>query len=213
MYDDLVLNEKYSNDMTRVEDSSRNLDTLFNNLSDDIISFNKYVDGINKQKKENSIEEKELIEERQKLDKIKFDFESYVKAKNLEFEKMVKDIEDYSNSEKQKLAKLQSDFKANMDNALNELDINKKELEIQKDKFREEKEQFEDYKKIEVSRIKHSEEILDSEKEQFDKYKEVTIKKIELENKNLEQKCEKLRNLISQFNLSFKPVVKEEKEG
>ena len=213
MYDDSVLNEKYSNDMTIAEDPSKSLDTLFNSLSDDIINFNKYVDVISKQKKENSQEEKELIEEKQRFEKVKFDFEAYVKAKNLEFEKMVADIENYSNSEKEKLAKLQSDFKTNMDNALNELDINKKELEIQKDKFKEEREQFEDYKRIEVSRIKHSEEILTSEKEQFDKYKEVTIKKIELENKNLEQKCEKLRNLISQFNLSFKPIIKEEKEG
>ena len=43
---------------------------------------------------------------------------------------------------------------------------------MQKEKFQEEQEQFESYKNIEIERIKHSQEILDSDKNQFEKYKE-----------------------------------------
>jgi len=52
--------------------------------------------------------------------------------------------------------------------------------------------------------------MLDSEKNQFEKYKEVTNKKIELENKNIEQKCDRFKELINQFNSNFKPMIKEE---
>ena len=71
-------------------------------------------------------------------------------------------------------------------------------------------EQFEDYKTLELNRIKHSQDILESERNQFEKYKEVNMKKIELENKNLEQKCDKFRELFSQFNSNFKPIMEEE---
>jgi len=108
------------------------------------------------------------------------------------------------------LFKAESEFKINMDNSLNELELIKKELEIQSEKLKEEKEQFETYKNLELKRIHHAQEILESDKNQFEKYKEVSNKKIELENKNIEQKCDKFKELISQFNYSFKPLIKEE---
>ena len=78
---------------------------------------------------------------------------------------------------------------------------------MQREKIKQEKEQFERYKELEINRIKQSEEILNSEKEQFEKYKEVSNKKIELENKNLEQKYNKFKNIIDQFNSNFKPII------
>ena len=94
-----------------------------------------------------------------------------------------------------------------MDNTLVELDLAKKEMELQREKLIQEKEQFENYKNLEMNRIRHSEEILKSEKEQFEKYKEVNTKKIELENKNLEQKYNKFKDIINQFNSNFKPIL------
>ena len=85
-----------------------------------------------------------------------------------------------------------------------------KEILMEKEKFKEEKEQFETYKSLELNRIKHSQDILESEKNQFEKYKEVNMKKIELENKSLEQKCDKFKELFSQFNSNFRPIVEEE---
>lgn len=208
MYDDFLLNNKYSNDMPSV--SSNDLDSLFNNLESDITNFNKYVDDVNKKRKENTIEEKELMEEKLRIDKSKLEFENYVRAKNEEYEKKMVQVDEYADSQKQNLLRLESEFKINMDNSLNELEIAKKELEIQRQEFQEEKEQFETYKGLEMDRIRHAQEILESEKNQFERYKEVNNKKIELENKNLEQKCDKFKELIGQFNSSFKPILMEE---
>ena len=209
MYDDFLLNDKYDKD---IQNTTNDLDNLFDSLTNDINSFNKYVDDINKQRKENSIEVKELLEEKQRIDKAKLEFENYVRVKNEEYDKKMRGIDDYLNIQKQNLLKSESDFKTSMDNSLNELEIEKKELQIQREQFKEEKEQFENYKNIELNRIRHAEEILESEKNQFERYKEVTNKKIELENKNLQQKCDKFKDLISQFNSSFKPTIKEEEE-
>ena len=105
---------------------------------------------------------------------------------------------------------IENDFKLNMDVSLNEIEIEKKELELSKEKFKEEKSQFESYKELELTRIKHANEIIESEKNQFEKYKEVTNRKIELENKNLQQKCDKLKDIINKFNSSFKESIKDE---
>ena len=133
-----------------------------------------------------------------------------LEKKNQEVEKKMMQTDEYLNIQKQNLLKAEADFKTNMDSSLRELDLTKRELEIQKEKFKKEKEQFETYKNIELNRIKHSQEILESDKNQFEKYKDVINKKIELENKNLEQKCDKFKELIGQFNSSFKPIIKEE---
>ena len=205
MYDDFLLSSNYNSQNTK--SSFSDLDTLFDNLTDDINVFNKYVDDVNKRKKENIVEEKGILEEKQRIAKAKLEFEEYVKAQQQEYERKKSQVDDYLNSQKQNLIKAEADFKTSMDNSLNELEISKKELEIQREKFKQEKEQFETYKGLELERIKHSQEILEADKKQFEKYKEVTNKKIELENKNLEQKCDKFKELIGQFNLSFKPMI------
>jgi len=60
-----------------------------------------------------------------------------------------------------------------------------------------------------MSRIHHAEEILASERNQFERYKEVTNEKIELDNKNLEQKCARFKEIVGQFNSNFKPILNE----
>ena len=210
MYDDFLLNNNSDAKISSSSESLTDLDSLFNNLSDDINNFNKYIATVNKKKNENLLEEKELIEEKIRLDKAKMDFENYVKAKNEEYEKKMQQVDEYLNSQKQNLLKTESEFKSNMENSLNELELTKKEILMEKEKFKEEKEQFETYKSLELNRIKHSQDILESEKNQFEKYKEVNMKKIELENKSLEQKCDKFKELFSQFNSNFRPIVEEE---
>ena len=206
MYDDFLLNDKFDNVQPT---SSSDLDSLFDNLTNDINSFNKYVDDINKRKKENNIEEKELLEEKQRIEKAKKEFEEYVKSMNDEYNKKMAQIDDYLNTQKQNLVKSEVEFKTNMDNSLNELELAKKEFEMQREKFNEQREQFETYKNLELDRINHSKEIFESDKNQFEKYKEIETKKIELENKNLEQKCDKFKELIGQFNSKFKPIISE----
>ena len=60
---------------------------------------------------------------------------------------------------------------------------------------------------MELSRIEQAKEQFQSEKDQFAKYKDISIKKIELDNKNLEKKCLKFKEIMSQFNANFKPII------
>lgn len=206
MNDDFLLNDVPAQSSKSLND----LDSLFENLTNDINSFNRYVDDVNNQKKENTVEERELFEEKQKLQKSKYEFEEYVKTKQAEYDKKIGQIDEYLSIQRQNLLKAEAEFKSNMDNSLKEIDISKKELEIEQEKFRQEKEQFESYKSIELERLKHSQEIFESDKNQFEKYKEVANKKLELDNKNLEQKFDKFKELLNQFNSKFKPIIKDE---
>ena len=210
MTDEILLDS--NNNSHNENNSSSNFDTIFNSLSNDIVNLNQYINDVNKQKKENTVELKELEEEKARITKSKLEFEEYVKRQQQEHNRRISEFNTYLNLQRQNLLKSEEEFKESMDNSLNEIELAKKELEIEKEKFNQEKEQFDSYKKLELDRIKHSQEILDSDKEQFEKHKKMTKEKIELENKNLEQKCDKIRELISQFNLNFKPIIEENKE-
>ena len=181
MYNEYLIN----NDLDISQSQSTavaDLDDLFNNLTNDVQNFNRYITEVNKQKRENSIDEKELNDERERLIQEKLEFENYVKVKTQECEMKEKQIEEYINIQKQNLTRAESEFKMNMDNSLNEFEIIKNEVELQKNRLNEEKEQFEIYKNLELNRIKHAQEMLNSEKNKFEKDKLVTKRKIELEN-------------------------------
>ncbi|MDO4962547.1 MAG: hypothetical protein Q4E75_00365 [bacterium] len=209
MNDDFLLNGNNSSSALP-SDSLTDLDSLFSNLSDDINNFNKFVDTVNQKKRVNADEERKIQDERARLEQDKIDLEKYFKAKESEYKKREKQIDDYLSDQKQNLLKAEAEFKTNMDSSLSEFEITRKELDIEKSKLEEDKNQFEKYKTIELNRLQNAREILNTEKEQFEQYKEVNSKKIELESKNIEQKYDKLRELISQFNLSFKQTDNEE---
>ncbi len=189
-----------------------NLDMLINGLSSDIKSVNNFMADLNTQKKANKELEQAIILERKKLEKDKKDFENYVNLMNAEFATTKKAQEINFDTQKLNLAKAESNFKENMDNTLAELDLVKKELELKEKSIEEEKERFNKYKAIEQERIKQEREMLQYEREQFDSFKEVNSKRIEVEKKNLEQQFSKFKQIIDQFNLSFKTSIDEEKE-
>lgn len=211
MYDEILLNSKFGNpDTTKPNDSIKDLDTIFDNLTTDVENFNKFISNVNKQNKVNSEEFLELTQEREKIEKERLEFDSYMKIQKEDFRNKQQQFEELMKIQKNNLSKAEEEFKINMDNSLKELELSLQEMKIKKDKLDEEKKQFEEYKNIEISRIKHAEEVFESEKKQFEKYKEINTKRIELENKNLEQKCDRFKDLISQFNSNFKPMIEEE---
>ena len=184
--------------------SSLNLDLLIDGLSSDIKSVNNFMANLNNQKKQNKELEQVIINERKKLEKDKKDFENFVKLTTAELDTMRKTQEININTQKLNLAKAEVSFKENMDNTLSELELAKKELELKEKRIEEEKEQFNKTKEIELDRLKHESEVLQFEREQFKSYREVTTKKMEAEKKNLEQQFSKFKEIIDQFNLSFK---------
>lgn len=214
MNNDILLNDENLDTTSSFDTTSNNdnLDDLFDNLTSNIESVNKFISSLTNQKKVNHEEELELLEEKEKINRTKEEFEGYMAIQKEELKQKQRQMEQYLESQKAYLTKAEEEFKVNMDNSLTELDLAKKELELQIQKNEEDKEQFETYKKLEMNRIHHAEEILSSEKAQFEKYKEVTNRKLELENKNLEQKCIRFKEIIGQFNLNFKPILESKDE-
>ena len=192
------------------QSKSDDIDRVFDSLSQNIESVNNFLNNLNNQKKANQEVVGVIEEERKRLEEEKSNFESNMSFQTKELEARKNQIEKYFALQKDALKLAEEEFKRNMDVALSEFDIIRQEAELEKQNIAKERSQFEEYKKIELERIRHSEEVLSSEKSQFEKYKEVTTKKIELENKNLEQKCNKLKDIVSKFNVSFKPLKEEE---
>ena len=211
MYEEILLNNKFgSSDTVKTENTIKDLDTIFDNLTNDVENFNKFISNVNKQKKVNNEEILELAEEREKIQRERIEFDNYIKIQKEDLRNKQEQFEELSKIQRANLSKAEEEFRINMDNSLKELELSLQEQKIQKDKFEEEKQQFEEYRNIEMNRIQHAEDVLQSERKQFEKYKEVNIKRIELENKNLEQKCDRFKNLISQFNLNFKPMLEKD---
>ena len=210
MYDDILLKNNNSNLST--SEPSKSFDSMFNNLNNDIANVNDIIYNLKSKSIANKEEEQELLEERDKLNQDRVEFESYVNEKNAELRQKQEQINQYLDTQKKYLSSANEEFKTNMQRSLMELDIQRKELQIEKEKFMTEKDQFETYKKIEMESLHHSKDIFESEKVQFEKYKEICNKRIELETKSLEQKCSKFKNIIGEFNTNFKPLIDDKNE-
>lgn len=186
MYDDILLEDEYSNDNSfSIDKMNTDLDSLFNNLSNDVVNINKIINEVTEKKKNNELEQKNLNESKLKLEKAKREFEEYMNSQKEELKRSKLKVDEYAKLQQDKLKKAEENFKETMSNSLTELEIEKKTLLLEKEQFNQ-------------------------EKEQFLKYKEVAYKKIELENKNIEQKVVKFRELMNQFNSNFKPIFDEE---
>lgn len=207
MNNDVILGNDFN-----FKNNDVDLDDMFQNLTNDIANFNSYINNVQNQKQENNKSELELTEEKLKLSRAKTEFDNYIKIQQEEFKQKQNKFDIFVNKQKDNLMKAEEEFKTNMNNTLAEFELNKKEFEMQKNKFEEDKKQFEQYKNIEIERIHHLEEIFESDKKEFEQYKEITTKKLELENANLEQKCAKFRNMISQFNSNFRPIIEDNGE-
>ena len=67
MYEDFLLNNNKEDESLLENQSLTDLDSLFDNLSNDINNFNKYINTINQKNKENIEEEQSLLDEKLKV--------------------------------------------------------------------------------------------------------------------------------------------------
>ena len=186
MYDNILLEDQYDADNSfSIDKVNTDLDSLFNNLSNDVTNVNKIINEVTEKRKSNEKDQKIINESKLKLEKAQKDFEEYMNLQKEELKKSKIKIDEYARFQQEKLKKAEENFRESMSNSLSELEIEKKTLLLEKEQFKQ-------------------------EKEQFMKYKEVAHKKIELENKNIEQKVVKFRELMNQFNSNFKPIFDEE---
>lgn len=184
MYDEIIKEEK---DVTETKSNSSltDFDNLFNNLTSDVDNINRFISNLADKKKNYELAEKELKLEKERLDKSKVELEESIKFHNEELKQKQVQMEKYIEFELSKIKKSEENFKNNMNSTLEEFELEKKSLEIEKENLKQERDQFE-------------------------KYKEVTLEKIELENRSLEEKCLKFKEIMSQFDLNFKPILDEE---
>ncbi len=187
------------------------LDDLFNKLSSDVTNFKAHINSLNEKRKMNLEEERELFDDKERLNRAKQEFESYIEIQNQEVAQKKLQLEEFFKLKRDGITRAEEELKINTDNSLKELELIKKELEIQRDKLKEDQEQFKSYKELELDRLHQEEEKIKSQRNQLEKYKEVTNKKIELETKNLEQKCARFKQIVSEFNSNFRPIL-EDKE-
>ena len=213
MHEDFLTSAGFGiDDTTPTQPKEKDFNSIFDNLTEDVANVSKYNSEVTKKQKSYESAQKELYEERQELEKTKLDYENYFKFQGEELKKIKNQTEEYIALQTDKLRKAEDDFKNSMTNSLSQLELEKKELEINKESFLQEKAQFETYRSLELSRINQAKEQIEKEKEQFAKYKEIAIKKIDLDNKNLEQQCLKFKEIMGQFNSSFKPILNNEEE-
>lgn len=211
MYDEYFLEETASEKaVTSVDNHS--IDNLFNNLTEDIANVNRFISEVTKQQKNNETEVKELSIERKKLENMKLEFSNKMKIQEEELKTKQKQSEQNLLAQYDKLKKSEEDFRESMSKNFAELELEKKSLDVEKEIFEQQKQQFESYKKLETARLKQLEISINLEKEQFEKYKDVSTKKIELENKNLEDKCLRFKEIMKQFDVNFKPIKELEEE-
>lgn len=178
--------------------------------------------------------ELDIMNAKQALERVRNDFNSNmnkslleldVAKKEIELEKDklkedIKQFESYKNMEMDKIHHSEEILKAEREEfeTAKQLELDKiedlKQMEMSKIESHKkvELEKIESLRKSELDKIHHSEEILKANQTQFEKYKEICNQKIEIENKKLEQKFEKFKGIVAQFNDKFKPVIDESNE-
>lgn len=197
----------YDNALINNNNEFNDLDNLFNKLSSDVTNFKAHVNILNEKQKMNLEEEKELCDEKERLNRAKQEFESYIEIQRQEIDQKRLQMEQYLKAQKDSVLRAQDEFNINKENSIKQLEISKRELEIQQEKFLKDQKQFESYKELELDRLHQEQERINLEKDQLEKYKEVTNRKLELETKNLEQKCARFKKIVSEFNSNFKPIL------
>lgn len=208
-----------------------NFDVLFDSLYNDVAGANNFISNLIEQKKTVNINEAELNELKEKLEKEKNDFEKYVETQKNSLELEKKEVNEYVRNQKVRIQNEEEQFNADCDATRAELALAEQTLKIANEKLDTEKEQFEQYKQLEEEKIqtdrakletereqfakekaiaeekiKNGQKELQTQKEQFAKSKELEEKKLELESKNLSQSCARFKELVAQFNSGFQQL-------
>lgn len=208
-----------------------NFDVLFDSLYNDVAGANNFISNLIEQKKTVNINEAELNELKEKLEKEKDDFEKYVETQKNSLELEKKEVNEYVKNQKIRIQNEEEQFNADCDATRAEIALAEQTLKIANEKLDTEKEQFEQYKQLEEEKIqtdrakletereqfakekaiaeekiKNGQKELQTQKEQFAKSKELEEKKLELESKNLSQSCARFKELVAQFNSGFQQL-------
>lgn len=229
----MIEEDEEAGDQKDLDDSYvlSNFDVLFDSLYNDVAGANNFISNLIEQKKNVNINEAELNELKEKLEKEKEDFEKYVETQKNSLELEKKEVNEYVKNQKIRIQNEEEQFNADCDATRAELALAEQTLKNENEKLDTAKEQFEQYKQLEEEKInsdrakletereqfakekaiaeekiKNGQKELQTQKEQFAKTKELEEKKLELESKNLSQSCARFKELVAQFNSGFQQL-------
>ncbi len=208
-----------------------NFDVLFDSLYSDVAGANNFISNLIEQKKTVNINEAELNDMKNKLEKERQEFEKFMESQKNSLELEKKEVNEYVKNQRIRIQNEEDKFNADCDAVRAEIALEEQKLKIANEKFDTEKEQFEQYRVLEEEKIKsdrvkfdtekeqfakekaiaeekirNGQKELQTQKEQFAKSKELEEKKLELESKNLSQSCARFKELVAQFNSGFQQL-------
>lgn len=225
--------DEESNDQKDLDDSYvlSNFDVLFDSLYNDVAGANNFISNLIEQKKTVNVNEAELNDLKDRLEKEKEDFEKYIETQKNSLEMEKKEVNEYVKNQRIRIQNEEEKFNADCDATRAEIALAEQSLKVANEKLETEKEQFEQYRGLEEEKlntdraklqtekeqfakekaiaeekIRNGQKELQTQKEQFAKSKELEEKKLELESKNLSQSCARFKELVSQFNSGFQQL-------
>lgn len=212
-----------------------NFDVLFDSLYNDVVGANNLISDLIEKKSSLNKNEKLLEDFKEKFEKEKEDFKSFVEEQKKAIENEKSQATSLIESKQAHLRSEEARFNEDSESKKKEISLLEQSLELEKEKFESYKNNFEEQNRVELDKIKFEKEKLEREKEKFEtdkklsletikngqkdlqmqqeqfaKYKELEQKKLDLEEKNLSQSCARFKELVSQFNSGFEQLPNNE---
>lgn len=187
--------EKVAAAASEVKDEAKdidvaNFDALFNSLYSDVTGANNFIANLIEQKKTVNINESNLIEMREKLEKDKEEFAKYMEAQNEAIELEKAQCQEYVKTQRMRISNEETQFNSDVEATRAELALAEQTLKINNEKLADEKQQFSAYKELEEEKLKSDKQRLESEKSSFLTEKSITEEKLKSDRLKLETEKE-----------------------
>lgn len=189
-----------------VNDSDIN--SMFDTLTSDIAGANNFMSTLMEQKKNVSLNEAYLAEQKEKFEKEKADFDKYMTEQKDLIKLSKEKLDEYEKNQKVRLQSGEAQFSAEVEATRNELSLQEQAIKNEQEKLNSDKQQFAKYKDAEDEILKTANSKLEADKSQFEKYKEVEEEKIKL----AKQENEKTREQYNAEHEKASNLIKNKEE-
>lgn len=179
-----------SSDLNPKDVENANFDALFDSLYSDVTGANNFISNLIEQKKTVNINEANLVEMQDKLEKDKEEFAKFVETQKEAIELEKAQCKEYVRTQKARVASEEAQFNADVEATRAELALAEQTLKINNEKLADEKQQFSSYKDLEEEKLKSDKQRLESEKAAFAKERAITEEKLKSERIKLETEKE-----------------------
>ncbi len=208
--------EKVSEASSSIKDSDiASFDVLFDSLYSDVTGANNFISNLIEQKKTVNINEANLIEMQEKLEKEKEEFSKFVETQKEAIELEKEQCKEYVRTQKSRIANEEAQFNSDVESTRAELALAEQTLKIGNEKLVDEKQQFSAYKELEEEKIKSDKQKLESERASFEKERAIIEEKLKSERLKLESEKEqfvKEKSINDEKLLADRQTLQTEKE-